>query len=169
MVLSAKPSSSISLSNSPTCPSCSIMPSVYSSLPGWRWSFLTWVRKCIRVPFHQQKNGCPAAFCRLMKSFAAASDSSSMVSIRFFVSGPVFSIVWPPFPSALHLRTPRGPKVSRKVLPLAIFISAGKSSFSGSSSALRWYRLPKNSSKPCMVGRCSSRSPWWFLPNWPVA
>ena len=25
--------------------------------------------------------------------------------------------------------------------------------------------LPKYSSKPCMVGRCSSRSPWWFLPN----
>jgi hypothetical protein len=24
-------------------------------------------------------------------------------------------------------------------------------------------------SKPCTVGRCSLRSPRWFLPNWPVA
>ena len=45
----------------------------------------------------------------------------------------------------------------------------GKFAASGSSSALRWYRLPKNSSNPCAVGRNSSRSPKWFLPNWPVA
>ena len=44
-----------------------------------------------------------------MKSLAAARVSSSIVSIRFLVSGPVFSIVWPPLPSALHLSTPRGP------------------------------------------------------------
>jgi len=30
-------------------------------------------------------------------------------------------------------------------------------------------RLPKNSSKPCSVGKNSSRSPRWFLPNCPVA
>ena len=51
----------------------------------------------------------PAFACRSMKSMAAASVSSSIVSIRFLVSGPVSSIVCPPWPSALDLRTPRGP------------------------------------------------------------
>ena len=32
-----------------------------------------------------------------------------MVSMRFFVRGPVSSIVWPPFPSARAWRTPLGP------------------------------------------------------------
>ncbi len=31
------------------------------------------------------------------------------------------------------------------------------------------YRLPKNSSKPWLVGRYSFRSPRWFFPNCPVA
>src|SRR5215468_3030513 len=43
----------------------------------------------MRVPFHQQKNGLPACTCRLMKSIAALDVSSSTVSIRFLVSGPV--------------------------------------------------------------------------------
>jgi len=75
------------------------------------------------VPFHQQKNGLPAFTWRVMKSFAAATVSSSIVSMRFFVSGPVSSMVcFPTLPKrgstvasslslALHLRTPRGPKV----------------------------------------------------------
>jgi len=29
--------------------------------------------------------------------------------------------------------------------------------------------IAENSSKPWTVGRYSSRSPRWFLPNWPVA
>jgi hypothetical protein len=49
---------------------------------------------------------------------AAASVSSSTVSIRFLVSGPVFSLVWVPSSLALVLSTPRGPHCSRKVLPL---------------------------------------------------
>ena len=63
----------------------------------------------MRVAFHQQKKGWPPFDCLTMKSFAAASVSSSIVSIRFFVSGPVFSIVCPPLPSARHLSTPLGP------------------------------------------------------------
>ena len=55
-------------------------------------SAFTCVRKCMRVPFHQQKKGCPALAWRVMKSFAAARVSSSMVSMRFFVSRPVFSM-----------------------------------------------------------------------------
>ena len=50
----SRPRSSISLSNSPTCMSCSTMPSLYSSCPEMpRCSAFTCVRKCMRVPFHQ--------------------------------------------------------------------------------------------------------------------
>ncbi|MNC89557.1 hypothetical protein D3C83_55100 [compost metagenome] len=79
----------------------------------------------MRVPFHQAKKGLPDLTWRVMKSLAAASDSSSMVSIRFLVIGPRFSMVWPPLPSAVDLMTPRGPKVSRKVLPFGSFMSRG--------------------------------------------
>ena len=44
------------------------------------------------VVLNQTKNGLPASAGVLMKSFAAARNSSSTVSIRFLVSGPVFSI-----------------------------------------------------------------------------
>ena len=86
----------------------------------------------MRVPFHQTKKGLPAACWRLMNSVAAATVSSSIVSIRFFVRGPVSSIVCPPLPSARVWRTPRGLVVFRNSG------SVGQSSFSGSSSALRW-------------------------------
>ena len=72
--------------------------------------------------FSHTKNGLPALFCRLMKSVAAATNSSSQVSIRFLVSGPVSSIFClPTLPqrgisvgSSLSVAqewiTPRGPK-----------------------------------------------------------
>ena len=41
------------------------------------------------VKFTQTKNGLPALACRLMKSTARSAMSSSIVSIRFLVSGPV--------------------------------------------------------------------------------
>ena len=63
--------------------------------------------------------------------------------------------------------TPRGS--SELVQPRELVLGAGSRRCSGSSSALRWYRLPKNSSKPCTVGRYLFRSPRWFLPNCPVA
>ena len=114
MVSLAMPRSSSNLSNSPT------MHIVLDHAVGVlilagdaRLLAFTWVRKCMRVAFHQQKNGLPALFCRVMKSFAAARVSSSMVSIRFLVSGPVSSIVWPPLPSALARITPRGPNFLR--------------------------------------------------------
>ena len=43
-----------------------------------------------RVPLNQQKNGTLALVLRSMKSMAAADVSSSMVSIRFLVSGRVY-------------------------------------------------------------------------------
>jgi hypothetical protein len=44
------------------------------------------------VLLNQQKNGWPALSDFLMNSTAAARNSSSTVSMRFIVSGPVFSI-----------------------------------------------------------------------------
>ena len=48
------------------------------------------------VVLNQQKNGVSAAAWRSMKSSACSSTSSSIVSIRFLVSGPVSSIRWRP-------------------------------------------------------------------------
>ena len=44
---------------------------------------------CMRVAFHHRKNGLLALCARSMKSRAAAVNSSSTVSMRFLVSGPV--------------------------------------------------------------------------------
>ena len=44
------------------------------------------------VVLNQTKNGVPAACWRSMKSSPCSSTSSSIVSMRFFVSGPVSSI-----------------------------------------------------------------------------
>ena len=74
-------------------------------MPLWpRINFRTWVNACMRVVFIQVKNGLLALACRCMKSIAAAVVSSSTVSIRFLLSGPVSSIL----PSADALSTPRG-------------------------------------------------------------
>ena len=53
---------------------------------------MVWVRKCMWVMFIQTKNGVSASCWRLMKSMHAPVVSSSMVSIRFLVSGPVSSM-----------------------------------------------------------------------------
>lgn len=58
----------------------------------------------MRVVFIQVKNGLLALTWRCMKSTAAAVVSSSTVSIRFLVNGPVSSIL----PSAEARSTPRG-------------------------------------------------------------
>ena len=47
---------------------------------------------CMRVELNQQKNGLPSSWARSMKSKVAARNSSSTVSMRFLVSGPVSSI-----------------------------------------------------------------------------
>ena len=60
---------------------------------------------CILVEFHQRKNGFLACLARCMKSIALVFTSSSKVSIRFLVSGPV-SVILPP---AKEWITPRGP------------------------------------------------------------
>ncbi len=85
---------------------------------------LVCVRRCMWVVFTQQKNGLRLLCCRWMKPDAASTNSSSHVSIRFLVSGPVSLILCLPtrpqrgcsFASSLfvarHSRTPRGPKRS---------------------------------------------------------
>ena len=52
-----------------------------------------WVRKCIRVPFHHKNQGLSALWALSMNARAPSMLSSSMVSMRFLVSGPVSSIV----------------------------------------------------------------------------
>ena len=47
----------------------------------------------MRVALNQQKNGLLALALRSMKSIAAAEVSSSIVSMRFLVSGPVSSML----------------------------------------------------------------------------
>ena len=75
---------------------------------------MAWVRKCMPVVLNQTKNGLPAVCWRLMKSTAPARVSSSIVSIRFFVRGPVLSIFWVPSGLAQVWSTPRGPYFCRK-------------------------------------------------------
>ena len=63
----------------------------------------------MRVKFIHVKKGLPAFAWRPMKSMAAAVVSSSIVSMRLRLSGPVSSI----FPPAQVCRTPRGVKFFR--------------------------------------------------------
>ena len=75
----------------------------------------------MRVEFHQTKNGLPSLCALSMKSSAPAVTSSSTVSMRFLVSGPVSSIFClPTLPKrgstvgssvsvAKQCSTPRGP------------------------------------------------------------
>ena len=65
------------------------------------------------VELNHTKNGVSASFCRVMKSIAASRNSSSQVSIRFLVSGPVSSMRWVPSPLAHVCSTPRGPNFFR--------------------------------------------------------
>ena len=64
----------------------------------------------MRVPLHQMKNGLPALCCSSRNASARSEVSSSTVSMRFFVSGPVSSIFWVPSGCAHEWITPRGPK-----------------------------------------------------------
>ena len=61
------------------------------------------------VELYQRKNGLSALACFSIHARARSVISSSMVSMRFLVSGPVSSIVCPPLPSAMQWSTPRGP------------------------------------------------------------
>src|SRR5271166_2744941 len=81
-----------------------------------------------RVVLCHMKNRLPALTERSMSSSVAARNSSSAVSIRFLVSGPVSShTCLPQGPKrgsagaglsvavALHLKTPRGPNSALKL------------------------------------------------------
>ena len=92
IVLSAIPSSSSLSSIVPTYSSWATITSACSPCPLLfpLCSGAQCVRKSIPVVFHHRNKG----------------SSESKVSIRLRVSGPVFSIVWPPFASAHEWRTP---------------------------------------------------------------
>ncbi len=72
------------------------------------------MRKCIRVAFHQMKKGLSSAVTSSRYSSVRAVTSSSMVSMRLRVSGPVSSIFCVPSACAQLWITPRGPKRSLK-------------------------------------------------------
>src|SRR5215213_6281305 len=110
MVLSVTPSSSSFASSSPICSSCTTIRSLYGSCPLLpRFFSATCVRKCMAVALYQRKNGLSAFTCFSTQSIAFAVISSSIVSIRFLVNGPVSTTVCPPFPSDTQCSTPRGP------------------------------------------------------------
>ena len=67
------------------------------------------VRKCIAVELYQRKNGWSALACFSIQAMARSVISSSIVSIRLMVRGPVSVTFWPPLPSEMQCRTPRGP------------------------------------------------------------
>ena len=54
-------------------------------------SVLRCVKMCMRVVLNQTNQGLPSFCFSSMNLMVAASTSSSIVSIRFFVSGPVSS------------------------------------------------------------------------------
>jgi hypothetical protein len=63
----------------------------------------------MRVELHQRKKGFFAFACFSIQRTAAVVNSSSTVSMRFFVSGPVLSILWVPSgldPRADHAARP---------------------------------------------------------------
>ena len=62
------------------------------------------------VVLYQRKKGFSALAASVMNRSACSVTSSSMVSMRFLVSGPVSSIFCPPLPSDQQWSTPRGPK-----------------------------------------------------------
>ena len=62
---------------------------------------------CMRVEFHQRKNGLSAFFAFSRYSRAALVTSSSIVSMRFLPSGPSFSIFCVPSGLAQVWSTPR--------------------------------------------------------------
>ena len=129
-VSSAMPRSSSRSSICPTFLSWSIIVSWYGDCqrPACpRLRFFVCVNMCMCVVLSHTNQGLPALFCRLMKSVAAATNSSSQVSMRFFVSGPVSLIFclptlpqrgWTVLSSlsvAQQCMTPRGPKFSKNL------------------------------------------------------
>ncbi len=73
-------------------PSCSTMPSGAIPRPVLPCdSGLRWVKMCMRVVLNQTNQGLPSCCFASMNLTVLASTSSSIVSIRFFVSGPVSS------------------------------------------------------------------------------
>ena len=87
------------------------------------------VRKCMCVVLNQQKNGVSDSTVRSSQSSACSSTSSSMVSIRLLVSGPVSSIrcrpTRPNRGSSVGSSSLRGPRVDDAARAEAI-VEAGE-------------------------------------------
>ena len=93
IVLSSMPSSFNLASSMPTWPSCSTMPSAKTPSPVLPSdSGFKCVKMCMRVAFHHTKNGLPSLCALSMKFNDSFITSSSIVSMRLRVSGPVSSV-----------------------------------------------------------------------------
>src|SRR4029078_46907 len=151
------------------------------------------VHTCIRVVLCHTKNGLPSCLALSIKSVEALTSTSSKVVMSYLafgvmscMSGTLDMLVkGAKGPSSTLLCLPttpqrgcsvvssvsvaqqctklRGPTLSRYAA------SSGNEYQEGSDIASRWYRYPKNSSKPCTQGRYLFQSPRWFLPNCPVS
>ena len=121
-----------------------------------------WVRKCIPVVLNHMKKGVSLSTASLMKRLAGGMISvvDALHALLCQRTGVLDATV------GEAVDDPARTEVLAEVREV-LGVRVGRRS-PGSSSALRWYRLPKNSSKPWLVGRNSSRSPKWFLPNWAV-
>jgi hypothetical protein len=75
--------------------------------------FLEVRQMCMRLVLNQVKNGLLSLWAFLMKFTAHPRNSSSIVSMRFLVSGPVSSILCVPSALAQEWITPRGPNFFR--------------------------------------------------------
>ncbi len=124
---------------------------------------LRWVQTCIRVVLNHTKKGFLSFTFLSMNLSAAARISWSMVSIRFEVSGPVSSIRWPPLPSDQVWSTPRGPYFFLKAGILRVVV--GLRLFLG----VQVIEVSEELVEAVHRRQVLSRSPRWFLPNWPVA
>ena len=84
--------------------------SLVYGVASWRCSGRRCVNMCIRVVLSQTKNGLPCFFARPMKSSDAAMNSSSTVSMRLRVRGPVS------VQRCLPMRPNRGSSVASSVV-----------------------------------------------------
>src|SRR5437879_13634425 len=66
------------------------------------------VQMCMRVEFHQRKNGLSAFFASAMKRRASRVNFSSKVSMRLLFISPVGSVIWVMFVFAKAVVETRG-------------------------------------------------------------
>lgn len=117
---------------------------------------------CMRVELHHTKKGISSCPAFSMKVRLAARNSSSTVSIRFIVKGPVFSIFCVPSALAQRMKDASWAKLLLELGILWIVL------IFGFLLGVQVIGFAEELVEPVGVGRNSSRSPGWFLPNRPV-